>query len=247
MSGFFTRLFKLFQAEADTALSRLEDPVKLSEQGVRDLKSTLSEAVISLAQVKSVAIRIRKQAEDEKRQAEVYEQKAVALLRRAQEGELASAEADRLASEVLNLKSAAEEHYDTLNASALQQEQLAAQLQSRIEGLKRDVSRYEGELAALRARSSTARSVKKINQHLAGADGSSTVAMLERMREKVVYEEALAEAYEQLGDSADGMKGAEKALELEVDKALLGTSASSPRVADSLAELKARLSLEDSA
>ena len=50
MTGLFTRLFRVFQAEANATMSRLEDPVKLSEQGLRDLKSSLSEAMISLAQ-----------------------------------------------------------------------------------------------------------------------------------------------------------------------------------------------------
>lgn len=233
MFNLFMRLAKIFQVQADTALSRLEDPVKLSEQGVRDLKSSLSEAVVSLAQVKSVAIRARKEAEDEKRRSEAYEQKAVALLTRAQRGELALAESDRLASEVLRLKSVADARCGSLEANAEQQEQLAAQLQSRIERLRHDISGYEDELVTLRARAATARSVKQINQHLAGAEGSGTVAMLERMREKVVYEEALAEAYEQLGGTPD--------LEREVDNALSQSSASGLHVADSLAELKAQL------
>ena len=233
MFNLFMRLAKIFQVQADTALSRLEDPVKLSEQGVRDLKSSLAEAVVSLAQVKSVAIRARKEAEDEKRRSEAYEQKAVALLTRAQKGELALAESDRLASEVLRLKSVADARCGKLEASAKQQEQLAAQLQSRIERLRHDIGGYEDELVTLRARAATARSVKQINQHLAGAEGSGTVAMLERMREKVIYEEALAEAYEQLGNTPD--------LEREVDNALSHSSAGGLQVADSLAELKARL------
>ena len=233
MFNLFMRLAKIFQVQADTALSRLEDPVKLSEQGVRDLKSSLAEAVVSLAQVKSVAIRARKEAEDEKRRSEAYEQKAVALLTRAQKGELALAESDRLASEVLRLKSVADARCGKLEASAKQQEQLAAQLQSRIERLRHDIGGYEDELVTLRAHAATARSVKQINQHLAGAEGSGTVAMLERMREKVIYEEALAEAYEQLGNTPD--------LEREVDNALSYSSAGGLQVADSLAELKARL------
>ena len=238
MSGFFTRFFKLFQAEANATLSRLEDPVKLSEQGVRDLKSNLSEAMISLAQIKSVAIRMRKDAEAEKRRAESYEHKAVALLTRAQKGELEQNESDRLASEVLRLKSVAEGRASALEESTQQQEQLAAQLQRRIEGLRREIDRHENELVTLQARATTARSVKKINQNLAGMDSSSAVSMLGRMREKVAYEEALAEVYEQLCDTSTD-------IEREVDEALLSSSVSSPQVADSLAELKARLSADN--
>ena len=235
MSGFFARFFRIVQVETNTALARFEDPVRMSEQGVRELKSSLSEAVISLAQVKSVAIRTRKEAQEETRRAETYEHKAVALLKRAQSGELAHAEADRLASEMLRRKGAADARAGSLAASAEQQAQLAEKLQSRIGRLKRDISRYEGELTALRARSTTARSVKHINQQLAGSDGSSTVAMLERMREKVAGEEALAEAYEQIHDLGDS----DTDIEREVDRALAETS--DAHAESALADLKAQL------
>ena len=35
MAGFFNRISKVFRAEANTAVGRLEDPIKLTEQGVR--------------------------------------------------------------------------------------------------------------------------------------------------------------------------------------------------------------------
>jgi phage shock protein A len=234
MLGFFARLRRVFQAEAHTALSRFEDPIKMTEQGVRDLKSNLAEATINLAQVKSVAIRMRREAEAEKRRATEYEGKAVALLGRGQTGELALPEADRLASEALRLKTASRERHAALDGNAGQQEQLAAHLQNRIEGLRREINRYENELITLRARAKTARSVRKINQHLSGAEGSDTVAMLGRMRDKVAQEEALAEAYGHLNTPAADVEG-------EIDRALQQDLRK--EVADSLAELKARMGI----
>ena len=236
MTRTFSRFFKIVQAETDTALTRLEDPVKLSERGVRDLKRSLSEATMSLAQVKSVALRTRKEAQEEGRRAEALEQKAALLLRKAQRGELASDKADQLASDALRLKEAAEGRRGSLEASAEQQEQLAEKLQSRIATLRRDVRQHESELTMLRARRATARSVRDINRHLAGAEGSDTVAMLERMREKVMVEEALAEAYEEIYDAPSDSDA-----ERDIDEALLG---STPQASGSLAELKARLGIE---
>jgi phage shock protein A len=34
----FKRLFKVGEAEAHSALDKLEDPIKMTEQGIRDLK-----------------------------------------------------------------------------------------------------------------------------------------------------------------------------------------------------------------
>ena len=239
MAGFFSRLGKIFESEAHTAASRLEEPIRMTEQGIRDLKGNLNEAVISLAQVKSVAIRLRREADEEARRAADYGRKAETLVIRGRSGELASAESDRLASEALRLKTTADERHTALKARAEQQEGLAERFQGRVAGLRREVSRFEDDLITLRARSRAATTAKKINQHLAGADTSSTVAMLERMRDKVAEEEALAEAYGQLGDdhtSADD----------EIDRALrVQDGVSSVSVQGSLAELKARLGADE--
>lgn len=42
----------------------------MTEQGIRGLKSNLNEAAISLAQVKSVVIRLRREADEEVRRAD---------------------------------------------------------------------------------------------------------------------------------------------------------------------------------
>ena len=170
MAGFFNRISKVFQAEANTAVSKLEDPIKLTEQGVRDLKANLTEAMTSLAQVKAVTLRLNRDAEDERRRAADYERKAMTLLQRMQTGELAQPEAERLASEALRLKGESDVRATALSQDFARQDGMASQLQGKVEQLRRDITRYENELITLRARAKTATSIKKINQHLAGAD-----------------------------------------------------------------------------
>jgi len=48
----FSRLFKIGQAEAHSVVDKFEDPIKLTEQGIRDLKKDLMGAMTSLAEVK---------------------------------------------------------------------------------------------------------------------------------------------------------------------------------------------------
>ena len=43
MAGIFQRLFKTGQAEAHSLVDKLEDPIKISEQAIRDLKKDLQE------------------------------------------------------------------------------------------------------------------------------------------------------------------------------------------------------------
>ena len=71
---------------------------------------------------------------------------------------------------------------------------------------------------------------------MAELDSTGTVSMLERMKEKVAQEEALAEAY---GDIAN----ASKSIDEEIDKA---ADTSKAKASDELAKLKEQLGMKDS-
>ena len=101
MAGIFQRLFKTGEAEAHSLIDKFEDPIKMSEQAVRDLKKDLHESIKSLAEVKALAVRMDKEAEEQKSLAADYERKAMLLLQRAQGGEMDTAEAERLATQAL--------------------------------------------------------------------------------------------------------------------------------------------------
>lgn len=235
--GIFSRLFKVGQAEAHNVVNKLEDPIRMTEQGIRDLKRDLQGAMIGLAEVKGVALRMSKEGEDAKRQASEYERKAMLLLQRAQDGQLDMAEADRLATEALAQKDIVSERATRLLRDAEQQQRMSAQLQEKVLQLKSTITTHENELVTLRARSKTAASTKKINQQLAKIDSSSTIAMLERMRNKVEEDEALAQAY---GEVAD----ADTSVDAEINRALAGSQTAGAQ--DRLAELKARMGLTSS-
>ena len=53
--GIFSRLFKVGQSEAHAIVDKLEDPIKITEQGIRDLKNDLQHAMTGLAEVKGVS------------------------------------------------------------------------------------------------------------------------------------------------------------------------------------------------
>jgi len=232
--GIFARLFKVGQAEAHAVVDRLEDPIKLTEQGIRDLKLDLQNAMTGLAEVKGVSIRLTKEAEDAKRQADEYERKAVLLLQRFRDGQLDQAQAERLATESLNQKELASQRAARLSQDAEQQGRMATQLQDKVQQLKTTITTYENELVTLRARAKTAESTKKINQHLAKVDSSSTIAMLERMKRKVEEDEALAQAYGEVGQ-------VDTSVDAEINKAL--ASGQPSKAQDELQAMKARLGI----
>ncbi|MEM9553390.1 MAG: PspA/IM30 family protein [Acidobacteriota bacterium] len=232
----FARLFKVFQSEAHSAVDQLENPIKMTEQGIRDLKQSLQEALSGLAQVKSTAIRLKKDAEHQRRLASEYERKAMLLLQRAQSGEIDATEADSLATQALTKKEEAGRRAGVLEGDHQGQQNAADALQTKVEKLKRDISRYEAELVTLRARARTADSMKKVNKQLAGIDSSSTIAMLEKMKHRVEEQEALAQAY---GEITDGHTSVDQ----QIDAALEGAETEAA-ARDSLAALKAKMGIE---
>ncbi len=230
----FKRIFKIGQSQAHNALDKLEDPIKMTEQGIRDLKSDLSKAMTSLAEVKSISIRTRKNAENEKKLAAEYERKAMLLLQKIQSNEMAPEEAERLATEALNKKESSAQEAVRLSQEADRHEQMAATLQANVSKIKTSITTYENDLVTLKARARTAASTKKINQQLAKVDASGTVAMLEKMKAKVEEDEALATAY---GD----IVSADKSVDDEINAALAGAQSSA--ASDSLAELKKKMGI----
>ncbi len=231
--GIFQRIFRVGKAEVHSAIDKLEDPIRMTEQGIRDLKKDLNTSMTSLAEVKGQAIRLRKQAADSKKAAADYERKAMLLLQKAQSEEIDPAEADRLAAEALNRKEESSTRATTLNQDAKQQEAMAAQLQAQVEKLKSAIAGYENDLVTLRARARTAAATKKINRQLSKVDSSGTMVLLERMKERVEEDESLAQAYGELADSS-------QSLDEEIDTALKDKGAGS----DKLAELKAKMGIQ---
>ena len=235
MAGIFQRLFKTGQAEAHAIVDKLEDPIKMSEQAIRDLKTDLQESLKSLAEVKGIAIRMDKDAEDAKGLAGDYERKAMLLLQKAQSGDIEVNEAERLATEALSRKEEGTARALDATRQAHAQHEMVAKIQNNVNDVKSKLASYENDLVMLKARAKTANATRKINQRLASVDSRGTVALLERMKDKVAEEESLAEAY---GDMAD----ASQSVDDEIDKAL--ASGSSPAKAnDSLTELKAKMGI----
>lgn len=228
----FKRIFKIGQAEAHNAIDKLEDPVKMTEQGIRDLKKDLQGAMETLAQVKAIAIRTRKDADGKKKLAADYERKAMLLLQKAQSGEMDMADAERLATEALTQKESNASEAARLSEEAVQHEGRSAQLQENVNKIKSAITKYENELITLKARAKTATATRKINQQMSKMDSSGTISMLEKMKQKVEEQESLAEAY---GD----VVASEKSIDDEINAALSSTSQSS----DSLLELKKKMGL----
>ena len=231
----FSRLFKVGQAEAHATINQLENPIKMTEQGIRDMRAEMDKALHALAEVKAMAIRTRNEVNTSQDRAQDYEQKAILLLKKANTGDLDPQEADRLATEALSKKEHSDKEVTRLRSEQEKYQESVKKLEHNVDVLKSNISTWENELRTLQARMKVSSATKSINKQMANIDTSSTVSMLERMKTKVEQEEALAESY---GDIA----AESKSVDDEIDKAL-GTGKDD--ASEKLLELKKRLGLPE--
>jgi phage shock protein A len=210
----FKRLFSIGKAEAHSAIDKMEDPIKLTEQGIRDMKKDLDKSLEALAQVKAMAIRATNDQEQYSLKAEDYQNKAMLILKKAQKGELNAENADRLAKEALIKKEESQKNATRTLAESEKFNTSVAQLEKNVNSIKSNISKWENELKTLKARVKVSNATKNLNKQMAEIDGSSTVSLLERMKEKVEQDEALAEAY---GDIANDSKSIDDELNAIID------------------------------
>ncbi len=233
MWEFIKRLFRIGKAEANNAIDKLERPITLTKQGIRDLKKDLDDSLKSLAEVKATAIRSKREANNHKETSEDYKKKAKALLQMGADGRKDEAEANRLAMEAMSRREETLKLYQVAKDNQTKFEDLVSKMEGKIRTLKSQIAKWENELKTLVARDKVSKATGKLNKQLANIDSGGTLAMLEKMKEKVEEQEALADAY---GEMADGSK----TIDDEIDSAL---SESSYSGASSLDDLKREMGL----
>ncbi|WP_417352825.1 PspA/IM30 family protein [Flavobacterium alkalisoli] len=211
---FLKRLFKIGQAEVHHAIDNMEDPIKMTEQGIRDMKEDLDKSLEALAQVKAMSIRAKNEVEQYGNTAEDYNEKAMLILKKAQKGDMEAEEADRLATEALLKKEEALGHQLRAEGDKEKFDQNVIQMEGNVQTIKQNISKWENELKILRSRVKVADATKSLNKQMAKIDTNGTISLLERMKEKVHQEEALAEAY---GEIANSTKSVDDEINRAVD------------------------------
>lgn len=186
------------QAEIHSAVDRMEDPISMTEQGIREMKDDLEKATESYAKIKAMVIRSGNDKQKKLESAQDYENKAILLMSKAQKGELDMAKAELLAREALSFKESLMSEAEFLGEQQEAHEKVEAEMHKNIEILKFNITKWENELKTLKSRIRISKATKEVNKQMALIDTNSTINMLERMKEKVEEEEALAQAYDEI-------------------------------------------------
>ncbi|AFR34874.1 PspA/IM30 family protein [Riemerella anatipestifer] len=225
------RLFRIGNAETHAAIDKLEDPIKMTEQGIREMKDQLSKSIDALAQVKALAIRRKNEQTALENQAEEYQSKAIILVQKGMKEEMPTEEADRLAKEALKKKELSLADSKIAETDRKKLESDVEKMQANINTLKSNIAKWESELKTLKARVQVSQVTKDINQKMSQLSNDSTIGMLEKMKEKVLQQEAVADAYGEIANAS-------KSIDEEINQA---ADTSNAKAETALAALKEQL------
>ena len=171
--GFFSwvrRLFKIGEAEIHAGLDKLEDPSKMAEQGIRDLKKSLTSSIRELAEVKSLHIQNRRELDMNIKRVSEYENKAIMLLQRAQNGEMDQKYADSLAQQALQRKDEIAKQVQSLQKNHGNYSSMVGKIEGHVNDLRSQISTWEREVKTLKARQKVSEVAARINKEKSRID-----------------------------------------------------------------------------
>ncbi|RMG94399.1 MAG: PspA/IM30 family protein [Deltaproteobacteria bacterium] len=221
--GLFSRLATLIRSNINELINKAEDPEKMLNQVLVDMKQQLVEAKKQVAVAIADEKRLKKQYEQEKAKAEDWERKAMLAVKAGN---------DDLARAALARRAEHEELAKTLEAQWNAQKEAVEQLKQALRGLDAKIEEAKRKRNILVSRQKRAEAQRTINETLSNIQSTSAFDTFERMADRVTQLEAEAEASAEIGGALP-----EASLESQF-KALEAGS-----VDDELAALKKRLAL----
>lgn len=202
----FKRLFRIGQAEIHAAVDKMEDPIKMTEQGLRELSNDLAEATEAYAKVKALAIRTENDQLQRQQESRNYAEKAILIMQKAQSGQVDLVKAEELAREALSLHKRYYIESEELGEQVNALQQSSREMLRNTEILKENMEKWEKELRTLKARVKVSKATEQVNKQLAHVDNHGIIAMLERMKSKVEDQEAIARAYGEISRERNSRK-----------------------------------------
>ncbi|WP_410768473.1 PspA/IM30 family protein [Fontibacillus sp. BL9] len=185
----FKRLRDLTMSNINAMIDKAEDPIKMTDQYIRDMQEDLEDAE------KAVAAQI---AIEKKFKALFEEQEALVAKRTQQAHTAAQAQNVDLARRALEEKKAAEDKMNEYKANYEQNKASADNLRGKLEEMRKQLTEMKNKRETLVARYNAAKAQTEINKAMTGFSSDSAASGLKRMEEKMMQMEAQAEASNEL-------------------------------------------------
>ncbi|UVI27922.1 PspA/IM30 family protein [Paenibacillus spongiae] len=209
----FKRLRDLTLSNVYSLIEKAEDPVKLTDQYIRDMQEDLEDAEKAVAA--QIAI--------EKKFKQLYEEQEALVKKREEQAHTAvQMQNIELARRALEEKKAAEAKMNEYKTSFDQNKASADNLRSKLEEMRRQLTELKNKRETLVARYQAAKAQAEINKSMAGFSSDTAVSGMKRMEEKMLQMEAQAEASNEMSSKGKSLDdefaalGKDKAVEDEL-------------------------------
>ena len=223
--GLFSRLGTLIRSNINELINKAEDPEKMLNQVLVDMKSQLVEAKKQVAVAIADEKRLKKQYQQEAAKAAEWERKAMLAIKAGD---------DNLAKAALARKGEHDDVSETLRQQWEAQKQSVEQLKDALRSLDNKIEEAKRKRNILVSRQKRAEAQRTINETLGNINSTSAFDTFERMSDRVTQLEAEAEATAEISGALP-----EASLESQF-KALEASSG----VDDQLSALKNKMALQ---
>ncbi|TKJ92743.1 phage shock protein A [Paenibacillus sp. CFBP13512] len=209
----FKRLRDLTLSNVFALIEKAEDPIKMTDQYIRDMSADLEDAEKAVAS--QIAI--------EKRFKQSYEEQEALVKKREEQAHIAAqAQNIDLARRALEEKKNAEAKRDEFKANYEQNKASADNLRAKLNEMRKQLTEMKNKRDTLIARYQAAKAQKEINHAMSEFSSDSATSGLKRMEEKMLQMEAQAQASEEVNgqnkslDDEFASLGKDKAVEDEL-------------------------------
>ncbi len=219
--GIFGRISDIFKANVNDALDKMEDPEKMIKQMVVEMQEAIAKATSGLATAMAQEKKLERDYKTHQQASENWEQKAMQALNAGNE---------ELARKALAKKAEADTQASQYKQMYEQASQTTTKLKGQVDQLKQKLNEARMKESTLVARSQAAKAQKQIAKQVGGLDTGNSFAKFDKWEEKILKNEAEAEAFTELAEGNNA----------SLDDEFKQISQSS-QVDDDLARLRAKL------
>jgi phage shock protein A len=233
--GIFDRLSSLIKANLNDLISKSEDPEKLLEQSILDMRTQLAKAKQQVAAAIADEKRLRDQADAEFKQSAEWEQRAMLAIQQNR---------DDLARQALMRQQEHGEHATSLQNTWQQHQAETEKLKSLLRDLNDKIEEAKRKKNLLLARARRAEAQDRIQQTMSGFGEKSAFEAFDRMEAKIEQKERQLQAgaeiaeefsgdrlqadFKRLEKEAGGMSAEARLMELKQKMGMLPASSSAP-------------------
>jgi len=218
--GIFGRIADIFKANVNDLLDKAEDPEKMIKQMVLEMQESITKATSGLAQAMAQEKKLQRDYEKFVAASNEWKNKAAVALQAGNED---------LARKALAKKAEADQQVTQYKQLYENAAQTASTLKQQVDQLKAKLDEAKMKEQTLIARNQAAKAQKDIAQQVGNFDYTSVSSKFSKFEEKILKNEAEAQAFTQLAEGNTSLDDDFKSLEKD------------SAVEDELAKMKAEL------